>query len=327
AASWSDLATSMRPLVSLQLAGALELRQGSYGRLARWEAALRALYLGIPPYRPGRAALTGGDGAPLELGHSFTLGDSDDDMAAFLAAAGYMHVRAVLDPQEVAALAAEARRVEDVVDPGDPHTWWAERPDGERVLCRVIYLQRLSPAMAALADAARLARLASLLGTPVLSMPDRMDGPTLLLKPAGELRGLANLPWHQDCGLGGHPVMCPSLSIGVQITGSTPDTGCFEVVAGSHGQSVPSTIGEDTLADWPRVAVPTSPGDVTVHVTDVLHASPAPAGGGGRKTLYLSYYQPALAEHIGPGEAVNDLIRGRQADADAIRSGAAAPPR
>ena len=29
--------------------------------------------------------------------------------------------------------------------------------------------------------------------------------------------GLADLPWHRDCGMGGHPVKCPMLNVGIQL--------------------------------------------------------------------------------------------------------------
>ena len=68
------------------------------------------------------------------------------------------------------------------------------------------------------------------------------------------------------------------------------------------------------------VAIDTEPGDVTVHVADLMHASPEPTGPGGRRTLYVTFYPPALWDHVGPGKAFNDVIRNRTAEADALRS-------
>jgi ectoine hydroxylase-related dioxygenase (phytanoyl-CoA dioxygenase family) len=146
-----------------------------------------------------------------------------------------------------------------------------------------------------------------------------MEGIAVLLKPAGRLRGLANIPWHTDCGLGGHLVYCPSVAIGIQLTAATRDTGCFEAIAGTHGAScrVPTA---DELETWPHLYVPTEPGDVTVHIADLLHASPRPTGDGGRRTIYVTFHPPSLFEHVGPGEAYNDVIRRRSAAqvADAV---------
>jgi hypothetical protein len=59
------------------------------------------------------------------------------------------------------------------------------------------------------------------------------------------------------------------------------------------------------------VSIDTAPGDVTVHVQDLMHASPRPTGAGGRRTMYVAHYPPAVWEHVGPGEAYNDLVRNR----------------
>ena len=320
AGAWSDLATSMRTAIALHLAGELTIIAGSFGRFGAWESVLRALYLGIPAYDPTRVALVNHHGGPIDLMRTFSLADDDDEMAAWLHTTGFLHLTDVFDADEVAALQRATDQSTSDVGPDDPMTWWATRPDGSEVLCRVIYAQRLSPLMGDLAADLRMERLARLLGHPIASFPDRMDGPTLLIKPAGELQGLSNLPWHQDCGLGLHPITCPAISLGIQITGSSAEVGRLEVIAGSHGQSVPAGTSDAAMTRWPKVAVNTNPGDVTVHIQDVLHASPAPTGTGGRATLYLSYYPPQLGEHIGPGQAVNDLIRGRQHEADAVRS-------
>jgi hypothetical protein len=61
----------------------------------------------------------------------------------------------------------------------------------------------------------------------------------------------------------------------------------------------------------PVVSIDTAPGDVTVHVKDVMHASPPPTGEGGRRTMYATFYPPRMWEHIGPRQAFNDLVRNR----------------
>ena len=320
AGAWSDLATSMRTAIALHLAGELTITAGTFGRFGAWESVLRALYLGIPAYDPTRVQLVDDLGGPIDLTRTFSLADDDDEMSTWLHATGFLHLTGVFDADEVAELQAATDQITAAIGPDDPMTWWATRPDGSEVLCRVIYAQRLSPLMGDLATDPRMERLARLLGSPTASFPDRMDGPTVLIKPSGELQGLSNLPWHQDCGLGLHPITCPAISLGIQITGSSAEVGRLEVIAGSHGQSVPPGTSDAAMTQWPKVAVNTNPGDVTVHIQDVLHASPPPTGSGGRATLYLSYYPPNLGEHIGPGQAVNDLIRGRQHEADAVRS-------
>jgi len=48
---------------------------------------------------------------------------------------------------------------------------------------------------------------------------------------------------------------------------------------------------------------------VTVHVQDLTHASPQPAGTGGRRTMYVTHYPPTLWDHVGPGQALTSLAR------------------
>jgi ectoine hydroxylase-related dioxygenase (phytanoyl-CoA dioxygenase family) len=137
-----------------------------------------------------------------------------------------------------------------------------------------------------------------------------MEGAAVLIKVPGHTTGLSNIPWHQDCGIGGHAILCPGASVGIQLTGSSAATGNLQVVPGSHGK-VLHYRWQDRLTDVPVVSIDTAPGDVTVHIEDVMHASPKPTGAGERRTMYVTHHPLALWDHIGPGEAFNDLVRNR----------------
>ncbi|HTX96448.1 MAG TPA: phytanoyl-CoA dioxygenase family protein [Mycobacterium sp.] len=137
-----------------------------------------------------------------------------------------------------------------------------------------------------------------------------MEGSAVLLKVPGNTTGLSNIPWHQDCGMGGHAIMCPAVSIGIQLTGSDASTDNLQVVPGSHGQAI-HYRWEQRLHGVPVVSIDTEPGDVTVHVQDLMHASPKPTGAGGRRTMYVTHYPPQLFDYVGPGQAFNDLVRNR----------------
>ena len=91
------------------------------------------------------------------------------------------------------------------------------------------------------------------------------------------------------------------------------------LVPGSHGQTLPYRW-EERLRDVPVVAIDTEPGDVTVHVQDLTHASPEPTGAGGRRTMYVTHYPPSLWSHVGPGQAFNDLVRNRGRETAALGS-------
>jgi hypothetical protein len=315
--AWSDLVQLLRTVPSLALAGYLTFARGGFGHLSRWEPALRCLYAGIPIYDPATADLDG-----VDLARTFAFADMDAGtgvavMTEHLQRVGFLHVREVFTTDEIAALNAEVDRLATAAEPGDGRSWWATDDRGDEVLCRLVYAGTGSAQIAALPADERLQRLVALSPHEYVTANDRMEGEAVLLKTAGELKGLANIPWHTDCGLGGHPIVCPSLAIGIQLTAASADAGRFEAVAGSHGQTCRYAADGD-LTGLPVVGVDTEPGDVTLHYADVMHASPPPTGAGGRRVLYLTWYNPAILDWIGPGRALNDLVRDRQAAAEEL---------
>jgi hypothetical protein len=315
--AWSDLVQLLRTVPSLALAGDLTFARGGFGHLSRWEPALRCLYAGIPIYDPATADLDG-----VDLARTFAFADMDAGtgvavMTEHLQRVGFLHVREVFTTDEIAALNAEVDRLATAAEPGDGRSWWATDDRGDEVLCRLVYAGTGSAQIAALPADERLQRLVALSPHEYVTANDRMEGEAVLLKTAGELKGLANIPWHTDCGLGGHPIVCPSLAIGIQLTAASADAGRFEAVAGSHGQTCRYAADGD-LTGLPVVGVDTEPGDVTLHYADVMHASPPPTGAGGRRVLYLTWYNPAILDWIGPGRALNDLVRDRQAAAEEL---------
>ena len=308
--AWSDLASSLRSIVSMRQQGTdqLEITRGSFDELGQWEPALSALYTGIPAYDPARANLIEFDGTPMDLTRRFTLDDDDESMKHRLHTAGYLHLTGVLTADEVAELQRETQRLSDTVRVDDRKTWWTEQPDGSKVLFRIQYAHRLSPFIERLARDERLARLARLAGESVVHFLDRLEGPHLILKIPGELAGLSNLPWHLDTWYDAPAITSPSVTLGIQVTGSSSETGRMELIAGSSGQSFSSVIKPEEMEGWPRLALDTQPGDVTVHLSDLFHASPPPTGHGGRATLYMRCYPASAADYVGPGEMVRDML-------------------
>jgi ectoine hydroxylase-related dioxygenase (phytanoyl-CoA dioxygenase family) len=152
-------------------------------------------------------------------------------------------------------------------------------------------------------------RIGALGGADLRAAPDRLDGHGVVIKVPGAETGLADLPWHRDCGMGGHPVKCPMLNIGIQLDAATPAAGQLHMLAGSHlGTSrMPSDVEDASL---PVAALATQPGDVTVHFGHTLHAAPPPADRrvAGRRALYVSFVPPLTFEMIGPGRGYNDVL-------------------
>lgn len=302
---WDDLVAQVRTPVNLHLAGDLAYERGGFGDLSAWEVALRYLLTGVPPYDPARTDLRGRDPRA-----SHSLADSDTELRAQLETMGYLHVRGVFSADEVVEANAEVDRLAALAAPGDDTSWWVTDEDEQERLCRLVYATLRSPLLARLQDDPRVARLGHLLDPTLRLAPDRMEGGAVLIKVPGKTQGLSNIPWHQDCGMGGHGIFCPSVAIGIQLTGSSPETGNLLMVPGSHGQAL-AVDWHSRLDDAPVVEVDTEPGDVTVHVQDVMHASPRPKTTGGRRTMYVTFYPETLWDHIGPGEAYNDLVRNR----------------
>lgn len=300
--AFSDFANELRSCFGLLYAGLAEASRGSYGWFERWEPALRALYHGRPIIDP--AAL---DVRP-DLDRTFTLDDPDDEIRAFLHETGFAHVAGVFSPDEIARLSDEVETARAAARPDDGRSWWATQADGTEVCCRVIYLGAHARTFDELGDDDRLRRLAALGGAGLVAERDCLDGVSVVIKNPQVSAGLSDLPWHRDCGLGGHPVLCPSVAIGIQLDAATAETGQLHFLAGSHrGSSHP--VAPDDEARQPIVAVDTAPGDVTIHFGDVLHAAPPPtADGPGRRSIYVTFTRPETLEYVGPGHGYNDVL-------------------
>lgn len=310
--AWADLTGQVRSFINLFLTQELTFERGGFEQLSDWYPALTYLHAGIPPYDPRRADLKGRD-----PGRAMSLDDSDEELRAQLDTMGFMRVRGVFTHEEMAAANAEIDRLAALAKPGDDQSWWAKGEDDQDILCRLVYATLRSSVLQALEQDPRVKRLGTLLDPAAKIAADRMEGSPVLLKVPGKTKGLSNIPYHQDCGMGGHAILCPSVSVGIQLTGSNAETGNLTVVPGSHGQTLHYNW-QQKLTDVPVVAVDTEPGDVTVHVQDVMHASPKPRGQGGRRTMYVTHYPAALWDHIGPGQAYNDIVRNRTAEVSAL---------
>ncbi len=149
---------------------------------------------------------------------------------------------------------------------GDDRAWYARAGD-EDVCVRVTNLSRIDVDFP---HESRLAPIAELVGA-----GHRYAGTDLLVKPVGVTEGISDLPWHKDCALGMHSYNCPSMTCGVSVTGSGPDNGQLGVVAGSHRVNLPYFDLDDDL-DLPVMWLTTEPGDVTVHLSCLLHCATAP---------------------------------------------------
>ena len=308
-AAFGDLVHERWSIFGLLYANRLSIVRGGLDAFARWEPALQHLWFDRSLYDDAaRRALVARDGSPLQLSGSFTLADDDADIAHFLRTAGFAVVRAVFSAGEIAAFNAEVARLRAAATPDDGRSWWATDASGCEVCCRLTYVSERSSVFASMHDDPRIARLAALHGAPLRPSPDRLDGYSVVMKNPDVVRGLSDLPWHRDCGMGGHAVLCPSLNIGVQLDRADAANGQLRFLAGSHHHTnLPAVV--DRHPDWPVVAVVAEPGDVTVHYAHVLHVAPPPtAPDASRKTLYVGFNNPAIFDVVPAGKGYNDVV-------------------
>ncbi len=257
--------------------GRVKCTKGKAMRLVAWEPGLRAMYTGRPLHDPKNLQLEDRHGSPLDVGQSFHLEGDREDMAHFLRTAGYLFVRGVFSQPEISGFREEALALRGEAVKGDKLSWWAKDPQGEEVCCRVTRAAD-GPHLGSLRSDARIHRLAALADLPLVPREGEGNGVTVIFKGPGMTDGLSDLPWHRDCGMGGHSVMCPVLLASIYLTPATPESGELRFLPGSWQ----GTYGfrEATDARAPRgVGFRAEPGDVTIHYGDVMHAAPPPLRG------------------------------------------------
>ncbi len=309
AEAWSAFVWELKTCFALLYADQLRVLHGSFGHMARWEPPLRVAFSNQVLFDIDHPAnIEDEAGCVMDLTKSFTLEDPTTVTREFLQRVGFVHLRSVLDAAEIDALKSDVSDALDRARPDDRKSWWTT-VDGREVCNRVNYLNHGSPRIAALGADPRFLGIAALGGADLRDAQDRLDGNSVVIKVPGSHGGLADLPWHRDCGMGGHPVKCPMLNVGIQLHSATADAGQLQMIPGSHrGTSrLPSAREAEGL---PVVALSTEPGDVTVHFGHTLHAAPPPndPGAQGRQALYLSFVPPLTFEMVGPGQGYNDVL-------------------
>ena len=307
--AFSDFVNEMWSVFGLLYANRVRIVRGTFEQFAAWEPALQALWFDRPIYSETTVdSLVDRSGRPLDLAQTFTLHDDHDEMAHFLRTTGYLVVRGVFSAGEVDELNALIADEKVKATAGDSRSWWATDAEGHDVCCRLIYLGLRQQRFAELADDPRLRELVSLTGVDLLPCVDRLEGMSVVIKNPAIVSGLSDLPWHRDCGIGGHFVLCPGLNIGIQLDEASADNGQLWFLAGSHRHAT-QALTMDQIAGLPAVAVDAQPGDVTVHFGHVLHAAPPPRSPtAGRKALYVGWHVAQAFELIGPEQGYNDVL-------------------
>jgi hypothetical protein len=301
-AAWEGLVAELEAPAGLLYAGRLRCVRGEGMDAMAWEPALRALYNGVPPWDAEEAArLTDRRGDPLDPEATFTPASDAADMAHFLATAGYLFVRDVFGPGEVAAFLAESAVLAHEAKKGDKLSWWCKDGRGEEKLCRVTRAAS-QPRLGALPNDPRVLALAALSEHRLVHGRGEGDGVTVIWKLPGVTEGMADLPWHRDCGMGGHAAMCPTLICSIYLTEATPETGELVMLPGSARRSAVQ-VGDARDPRSPRGAhFRARPGDVSLHYGDTLHSAPPPARDDlarYRVSAILGFARPGAYHHRG----------------------------
>jgi hypothetical protein len=322
--AWCAFTWELTTCFALLYGDQLTVSRGSFAQMARWEPALRAAFSNQAVFDLDHPApLEDEAGRDVDLTRSFTLDEPLEEIRDFLQQVGFVHLRGVLDTGEIAALTAEVTSALGRARPDDRKSWWTT-VDGREVCNRVNYLNEGSARIAALGADPRFLGIAALGGNDLRDAHDRLDGNGVVIKVPGSSGGLADLPWHRDCGMGGHPVKCPMLNVGIQLDAATRESGQLQMIPGSHRGTSRLPSAREAEAH-PVVALTTDPGDVTVHFGHTLHAAPPPEDpqASGRRALYLSFVPPLTFEMVGPGQGYNDVLftrsEGRMQHVDQFR--------
>jgi hypothetical protein len=308
-AVFSDFVNELLTANGAASTGRAQVVRGTLAGWQRWEPAFQSLCSGRPVYSAAVwDTLVDAHGEPLDLRRSFAVDHPEDELRAFLATAGYLHIRSVFTADEVARYGDEVERCRAQTTPGDGFSWWSVNAQGDEVVTRINELDRFSPVLLELAHDPRITRFARLAGAELQVCDDRLDGPMVFIKNANVVKGNGNLVWHVDDGIGGHPVMCPLMQVGVQLDEASAANGQVLLLAGSH-RYTKHWIGWGEERDLPVVALDTQPGDLTLHFGDTMHTTPAPTSDdAGRRALYYKFAEPKTFDWIPPHCHYNDAL-------------------
>jgi len=280
----SDLVQDWSTTMGLAMNARVEVTRGEFADWIGWEPVIRALLDGRPVHEAGAIDFKQPDGSPLELDRTFEVDDDRDEIAHFLREAGFLLLRNVFSEAEMAAVAADLDAALERAEPDDGASWWAGDSRGVQQPVRVLFFHEQSDTLRSLLSDDRLQWLGTLTGDDHDAAKAGAEG---LIKPLDIQTGLSDLPWHKDCGQGGHSYFCNGLSVGISVTGADRRSGALGVVPGSHRANV-QTAGKDESLDMAAIKLETRTGDVTVHCSDTLHRAHRPTERP-RKVVYSGF--------------------------------------
>ncbi len=311
--AWEGLVHDYESAPGLLYAGRLKCVRGQTMKFVAWEPGLRSIFRGVPIYDVDRVDLRDQRGNPLDVEKSFSLVGDPEEMAHFLRTAGYLFVRDVFRDDEVKRLLAEAAELRSEAVKGDKLSWWGKNAAGDEILCRVTRAAA-KPALRSLSGDPRLLKFVELADEKLVQRRRETpeQGVTVIFKNPQMTEGLSDIPWHRDCGMGGHSVMCPVLLASVYLTPANPETGELKMLPGSWQSSCGYLDANDPKA--PRGAsFSARPGDVSLHYGDSMHVAPPPTRSdldAYRISAVTAWERPDAFNHRGAND-YNDVLHRR----------------
>jgi ectoine hydroxylase-related dioxygenase (phytanoyl-CoA dioxygenase family) len=308
--SWQGIVNELDTGPGLIYGGRIKCPRGNSMHLLEWDPGLRAMYSGRPIFDHRDVDLRDLRGQPLDTEQSFRLDGDRDEMAHFLRTAGFLIARDVFTQQEIASFRDDATALREAARPGDKVSWWGKNAVGEETLCRVTNAGA-RPRLKALYDDPRVAKLVALSDEKLTARAATSDqGVSVIYKNPDMKEGLSDIPWHRDCGMGGHAAMCPVLIVSIYLSNANDETGSLRMLPGSW-QGACGFI-DARHPDAPTgVGVDGKPGDVSLHYGDVMHAAPPPTGPGPYRTsVIMAFIKEGVRNHRGEG-SYNDVLLSR----------------
>jgi hypothetical protein len=266
----------------------LSFRGGDETDISVWDALWRCLLDGWPVVED--IAFVDRHGEPLDFEQIFSPDDDPADVAHFLREAGFLHLRGWIDPEMVTTIADEIDAAVAHYREGDGRSWWARLANGTLSCVRIQEFLEHSPTTIEVLESERWDQLRRTLaadGELVQARPGNRVTEALI-KPVGVVAGASNMSFHRDCHFGRHAYGCSGVDVGIAVTASGNGNGQLQVVAGSHRVAIPVELAK-AAPYLPVVAVPTEPGDCTVHLSCTLHEATPPLIET-RKVMYTPFH-------------------------------------
>jgi hypothetical protein len=290
----SELLQDKRSTMGLAMNSMVELERGGMSTWIGWEPIFRALVDGRSVHETGDVRMLDRDGLPLDLNRSFDLDDDRDEISHFFHQAGFLHLTNIFNEEEMASVAADIDEALLKAKPDDGESWWAGDSNGVQMPVRILNFHERSATLRELIQDDRLTWIGKLTQDGHAN-PRGAEG---LIKPLDIRTGLSDLPWHKDCGQGGHSYQCAGLTTGISVTGADGKCGALGVVPGSHRANTQTASLDPNLDLVPR-KLETATGDVTVHCSDTFHKAHHPIERP-RKVVYTGFWLPPKPEDVIP---------------------------